>query len=480
MGVNEKNLKMKTIISFLSSLVICITGGAQHYLFPHHSNRSAHKNIPDVRSIEKVNAEKKNIKNSSGQPLRVDSTASSHFEENELLINYRAINNYNASNQHVSTKSWGYLASGEFYSYSQSDIAYNSIGKVQEFKWYYLYTLAESPEGETIEQVIEDKTTFDYDLSGNLIEEISFEKPHPTSDFRPRTKIIYEYNSNGSLAQQSRYSYDQADEVWEFMSKNRYYYEEETNRPILEERLSQLIASEEFIITNKTEYIYNDSENSVTITHFTRPFPFTDTWLPQSKEEYVKNAQNQVVSIIESRFSPDEVIFSTITREFDDSFNLIREITDRNEESFSFATDFMREYQLDSSVSLSDVYIPQTYQFDVDLEVYFDQMISKVIDFTRENNNTPWALSGESKLFYGTLAPEIDLQESTFIYPNPASDVLNTIYPANTSFRLYNTLGQIVFETVTTIDNQVLKLPSLVTGVYIYKSSIDEGRMVIR
>jgi hypothetical protein len=146
-----------------------------------------------------------------------------------------------------------------------------------------------------------------------------------------------------------------------------------------------------------------------------------------------------------------------------------------------FSDDFKEEYEFDVSTSAENIFIPNELR-DSEVLTRSQNKCVSIRRYTRANAQEPWPdHHSKTKFYYSNYSSITELLlNERYLYPNPTSSILNTLYPANTSFQLYNTLGQIVFETITTIDNQVLKLPSLNTGVYIYKSSIDEGRLVIR
>lgn len=108
----------------------------------------------------------------------------------------------------------------------------------------------------------------------------------------------------------------------------------------------------------------------------------------------------------------------------------------------------------------ADRYTTPTYQFGYGIP-----------DFQLALNNALLALNFDNELF--------------LIYPNPIKNVITITIPnesVNTTFYLFNNLGQIVKEIPLTATNQIINVENLNSGIYFYKFSAKnkaiQGKLV--
>lgn len=64
------------------------------------------------------------------------------------------------------------------------------------------------------------------------------------------------------------------------------------------------------------------------------------------------------------------------------------------------------------------------------------------------------------------------LEKRVIVYPNPANNILNIVSP-NSTISIYNTIGQLVFETYSTLGTTTINISNFDSGSYIVKISND-------
>jgi hypothetical protein len=401
---------------------------------------------------------------------KIDSIAYETIGEGSQSVN-RSISTltYDDSNRHISSFSKSYNANNELLITFKNELTYTAEGRIYESSNYR--SVQNNPLTPT------SKKTYHYDEQGRIVEQIeSISTDDQTWALHSKTR--YTYDEEGREKDKMTYSFDAASQTWIETGETIFYHDATADRIVLQEDYNILLGSR--TLNGKLEYSYNDEERSYSTTYSFVNFN-SGEWTLHWRNEFRLNENNQIIEQNQFRLSPSEVFVLQDLFEYDENNNLVRYTRTHGPDSNLFTDDFKEEYEFDVTTSAENIFIPNSLQ-DLEVMTTSQNKCVSIRRYNRANAQEPWPDHYSiTKFYYSNYSyiAELLLNER-YLYPNPTNSILNTLYPANTKFQLFNTLGQMVFETITTVDNEILNLPPMVTGTYIYRSTIDEGRVVVR
>jgi len=358
------------------------------------------------------------------------------------------------------------------------------------------------------------KTSFTYNDSANLLEEINFSW---NNTWQYSTKVSYEYDNDTNLinkitylwinsswvgSSKINYSYTQLNEplvivtykwknnTWKDTLKEEYIY----NNNLLTEKILYVNVNNTWQYLSKHEFTYDANENLVL-----EIFYYWDNanWINSTKTEYTYDISNNLISSIYYEYLFSWAPITKLEYSYDSSNNLITTITYnwvsnwenywKTEYSYNSYGDMIQyiRYSWDSQSNswLQGYKVERTYDnnytFDdmiLPISINYDLFSHKLLnEMTYQWDNNLWINNTNIQYYYSDFNNQgiSDLNTTNFnIYPNPANDFiyidLINIYSDDIIFRLFDVLGNAIIETKLNKNNKI-DIADLNNGIYIYQ-----------
>ena len=371
------------------------------------------------------------------------------------------------------------------------------------------------------------KTSFTYNDSANLLEEINFSW---NNTWQYSTKVSYEYDNDTNLinkitylwinsswvgSSKINYSYTQLNEplvivtykwknnTWKDTLKEEYIY----NNNLLTEKILYVNVNNTWQYLSKHEFTYDANENLVL-----EIFYYWDNanWINSTKTEYTYDISNNLISSIYYEYLFSWAPITKLEYSYDSSNNLITTITYnwvsnwenywKTEYSYNSYGDMIQyiRYSWDSQSNswLQGYKVERTYDnnytFDdliLPISINYDLFSHKLLnEISYQWDNNLWINNTNIQYYYSNFnnLGISDVNTNNFnLYPNPAHDFiyidLVNSCNENVSFKLYDLLGNKILETQLNKNNKI-DIAALNTGIYIFQiinnKNIFDGKLL--
>lgn len=358
------------------------------------------------------------------------------------------------------------------------------------------------------------KTSYTYNDSANLLEEINFLW---NNNWQYSTKITYEYDNDTNLinkitylwnnsswigSSKIHYTYTQLNEplvvetykwvnnAWKDSLKEEYIY----NNNLLAERIFYVYQNNTWVNSAKIEYSYDNYENLIleifyywdnanwinsTKTEYTYDtfnnlissiyYEYLFSWAPKTKREYTYDSSNNLITTIYYNWiSTWENLWKT-EYSYNNYGDMEQDITyswDNQSNSWVQGRKVVRTY--DNNYTFDDMILPISINYDLFSHKLLNEM-------SYQWNNNLWINNTNIQYYYSDFNNQgiSELNTTNFnLYPNPSHDFiyidLINIYSDDIIFRLFDVLGNAIIETKLNKNNKI-DIADLNNGIYIYQ-----------
>lgn len=361
---------------------------------------------------------------------------------------------------------------GNWLMFAKMEYAYDSDENLTERDFYmnndetnlweliYSNTYSYNENGEIVEMLYDEfdfceniwtsyKYEFTYDSEGNLTQEFEYEWDENDQLWYETLKIDYTYENN-NLMEQLEYEWDDIDQDWYLYWKIEYIYDAENN---LIEEIEYEDDGGTWYYSDKTEYFYDENNYPSEEIYYFREL---EEWLPDSKIEYDFEANGNLAM--------------TLDYLYDDELS-------------EFVPDIKMEFNYDNNYSFEDLIVPHIDEFA------YNHMLTDHLMTAWDADTEEWVEISRGNIYYSeveyTNMQEL-ASENVRLYPNPANNIIrvNTSPDVNSSIKIYDLFGKLLYSKDNIGNNKAINLPDLQQGIYIYEIMSNEevvsnGKLII-
>lgn len=357
--------------------------------------------------------------------------------------------------------------------YTKMEFTFDSNRNLIEYSYYYFISVWRLAE----------KTEFNYDGNGNLTQDTRFTWDFMNDKWVQSYKTEYTYDGNQNLILVTNYEWFPSANQWYFQYKNELTYNMSNN--LIQEITSWWnYGSSQWDLGNKWDYLYDMGNNL--ISEVLTSWDGID-WVNEDKYEYSYNTGGQLTVDIFFDWSisiNDWIPFYKDEYTYDGNgnrtFGYYYEWISGNPGDWS--NYYYDEFIFDLAYDMNDVIGPLLFE-DIlgfgfgDIAVAFNNMVIGYRGYEYENQS--WTDIDKVIFYYSDYnnALNIDdeiLSKSVKLYPNPVDDVLiiDSEIPLN-KVEVYSILGKKVKEFNAGFNS--MRMDNLSNGVYIVRILAEKG-----
>ena len=333
------------------------------------------------------------------------------------------------------------------------------------------------------------KGEYTYDINGNMISGVGYDWDEYNSQWLAKAKTEYTYNSNQNMTSDIYSEWKVNTSQWRYVQKDEYTYDLNENQILWMHYQWPYDGSNVWVEYWKYENTYDANGNPIDQIFSEWDF-LLNQWSVYQKVEYTFNTNNELTALITNIWDESTSQWKPSVKfdyEYDSNGNTTLEDFSSWDENTSQWTDNSRsQYTYDLDYGISDLILPDTWEF---LQDYPVNIFNMILDYNLHSFiDNVWVNTRELAYYYSEANVGIgEISEyGIVVFPVPAKDFIfvdmdKCLYPA--SIDLYNIQGKCMLSKPL-CDNEQVSVQEFTSGIYMYilntNNGVFSGKFVIK